>query len=153
MNGKTLAFARRAGPVLAAALLVLGVSGAAWAEPPPWAPAHGYRAKFGHGHQPHVVHEHHHYYHGYPRERAAVARPRHHRGHYAPAPRHYAPAPRHDGGTFGALVGAALGGLLGAQIGDGKGQLAATAAGSVGGYVVGREIGRYTEGARHGYAR
>jgi hypothetical protein len=51
------------------ASLTLGFSGAVLADPPRWAPAHGYRAK----------HQHHHHY-------------RHH--YYAPRPLVVVPAPR-----------------------------------------------------------
>lgn len=91
---------------------------AAQAGPPPWAPAHGYRAKFG--------------------------KPHYHHYHTAPAPHYRTPYRLQcNNDTVGALVGGALGGWLGSQFGKGSGQLAATAGGAVFGMLVGQSIGRH----------
>jgi surface antigen len=84
--------------------------------PPPWAPAHGYRAP-RHG--------------GYQGSTQTA---------YVP------PFDIGLGGCnrelLGSLLGAAAGGLAGSQIGDGRGQLAATAGGTLLGFLIGGSIGR-----------
>lgn len=142
--------ARTVGFSVAAAALMLGGGGTvAWADPPPWAPAHGYRAKHIHHHyyhEPAHVHEHHYHEHHYhlhehvhryvhEYEHARVERPRY---YHKPKVVHH-----EHRAALGGLVGAAAGGLLGAQVGNGRDQLAATAAGSVFGYIIGRELGRF----------
>lgn len=92
----------------------------AYADPPPWAPAHGYRAKKGPKQQP-----------------AVVAVP------VVPA----VGLPRFELSNcnrelVGGLMGAAAGGLVGSQIGKGDGRLAATAGGAVLGLLLGGSIGR-----------
>ncbi len=138
---------------LATGLVLLGSGGAAWAEPPPWAPAHGHRTKHVHHHyyrEPAHVHEdhyHEHHYHVHEHvhkhvhKDVVVERPRY---HHKPNVVYY-----RDRAALGGLVGAAAGGLLGAQVGDGRDQLAATAAGSVFGYIIGRELGTYHGPHRH----
>ena len=89
------------------------------ADPPPWAPAHGYRAKKGkHKRQ----------------ESRAVHQlpPGLQRGHC-----------RHrmfDDATVGTLIGAAAGGLVGSHIRKGDGKLAATALGTLLGAVIGSQV-------------
>jgi len=84
--------------------------------PPPWAPAHGYRAHQRGGYQ----------------GGAQIA--------YVP------PFDIGLGNCnrelLGSLLGAAAGGLAGSRIGDGRGQLAATAGGTLLGFLVGGSIGR-----------
>lgn len=84
--------------------------------PPPWAPAHGYRANRSGG---------------YPGGAQTA---------YAP------PFDIGLGSCnrelLGSLLGAAAGGLAGAQIGDGRGQLAAVAGGTLLGFFLGGTIGR-----------
>lgn len=105
--------------------LMMLVPFVAFAGPPPWAPAHGYRAKHGHGH------DHHHY-----------------RAYYHEAPDFYG---RVDNailsGTcnrdlIGGMIGGAVGGFAGSNIGSGDGKLAATAAGALLGFIIGQNIGR-----------
>lgn len=110
---------------LAAAIVASVLSGAAVADPPPWAPAHGWRAK----------HESH-----YPTPRYAMP--------YAVYPVPYGI----DRGTcdrallsrelIGGVVGGAAGGVVGSQIGKGSGKAVATAGGVIVGVLVGSAIGR-----------
>ncbi len=103
---------------IAAAALILAC-GAVWsapasAEPPPWAPAWGHRAK---GKNKHRVQQ-------------------------ASVPPYDIGRGRCNRDLIGGLLGGAAGGLAGAQIGSGKGQLAAVAAGTLLGFLVGNNIGR-----------
>jgi len=94
--------------LLAAALTAL--SGAALANPPHWAPAHGYRAHEAYRYQPHVR-----YYPMAPRPVYVVQRPVYvapRPVYVAPAPVVYAPHP--DAGAI--LFGALLGGVIAHQI-------------------------------------
>jgi surface antigen len=135
---------------------------AAPADPPPWAPAHGYRAKHGggeyeceykkkfkkgkyeykekckrrrkgrHGHDD-----------DYERHRVRV-------DHGAEDYRRQTSAVGIPQGTchkevLVGLLGAAGGGFLGSKVGKGDGQLAATAAGTVIGYIVGSSLGRFMD--------
>ncbi len=89
--------------------------------PPPWAPAHGYRAQQRGGYQ------------GAGQQGGVQTA-------YVP------PFDIGMGGCnrelLGSLLGAAAGGLAGSQIGNGRGQLAATAGGTLLGFLVGGSIGR-----------
>ena len=80
--------------------------------PPPWAPAHGYRAQQGGGYA----------------VPAGLTGGR-------------CRANLLGGPTVGGLVGAAVGGLTGSQIGRGNGKLAATAVGTLLGFVIGQQVG------------
>ena len=65
-RGAIRKLARVVGLPVVAGFLVLGAPGAVWADPPSWAPAHGYRAKHiphHYYHEPVHVHEHHHHVH------------------------------------------------------------------------------------------
>lgn len=97
----------------------------AFADPPPWAPAWGYRAKHDHRHH----HE-------------------HYRTYYDEAPEYY---DRVDNAILsgtcnrdlvGGMIGGAAGGYLGSTIGKGDGNLAATAAGALIGFIIGQNVGR-----------
>jgi surface antigen len=130
------------------ALFTLGSLGtlapAAFAEPPSWAPAHGWRAKHGHEHG----HKH-----------------KHKRKYEYEVEREYEyeydddyddryddrrRAPIYGGGGFlrcnrelaGQVVGGAVGAAVGSQFGKGDGQLIATGAGALIGVLLGGEIGR-----------
>lgn len=98
-----------------------------YADPPPWAPAWGYRAKHGHEH----YHEREYY-----------------RVYYDDAPDYYARADNAIlSGTcnrdlIGGMIGGAAGGYIGSTIGKGDGKLAATAAGALLGFILGQNIGR-----------
>src|SRR3546814_11362231 len=97
-------------------LAAVAFAAPAAADPPPWAPAHGYRAKKG---GPTFV----------------VQLPPVLRGGRCQSD-------LLDKETAGGLIGAAAGGLVGSQIGSGKGKLAATAIGVLVGAVLGREVAR-----------
>lgn len=124
-------------PVRAATLavtLALGLALAAppaVADPPPWAPAYGYRAKHGHG-----GHKKHKRYRERERTRtqAVYTLPAGLQGG-ACNPRLF------DSGTVGALIGAAAGGYTGSRFGKGNGKLATTAIGTLVGAVVGHSVG------------
>jgi hypothetical protein len=105
---------------LAASLAAVALpTAAALADPPPWAPAHGYRAQNG-----------------------AIAYQRTDNGiryWQGEDGRYYC---RRSNGTTGLLVGAALGALLGRAV-DTRGERATgTILGALGGALIGREIDR-----------
>jgi len=103
-----------------AALLALAIASPAPADPPPWAPAHGYRNKYpDHYEQPLLL-------------------PWQGRNYASP----YIRDGRCDRDTLGAVLGGVVGGVAGSQIGKGSGRTAATIAGTVIGILVGRSIGR-----------
>lgn len=124
---------RRALALALAAGLVGAVPPPAAADPPPWAPAWGWRAKHAHKHLKH-------YY----------------KGLYYPYPLHYYdPYPdlaygipfginlgRCNRALIGSLIGGAAGGLAGSAIGDGRGRTAAIVGGTLIGMIVGGSIGR-----------
>jgi surface antigen len=92
------------------------------ADPPPWAPAHGWRAK--HGHQDDDDGR-------------------------SPAPYGIGQLTCHRD-VIGGLLGGAVGGLLGNQVGKGSGKTAATIGGAVVGVLVGGAIGRSMDMADQG---
>ncbi len=120
---QTSSFSRPKRAAVAALLLVCGAvwSAPASAEPPPWAPAWGYRAKHK----------------GKNKNRVQQA--------YVPP--YEIGLGRCNRDLIGGLLGGAAGGLLGSQIGKGKGQLAAVAAGALLGFLVGNNIGRSMDAA------
>lgn len=126
---------RRASALVLAAVMAAGTllpALPAQAEPPPWAPAHGYRAKHGHKHKgPDVI--------------------------YIPVPTVVERGGRNlpygfgrgtcdrsliDGELIGTILGGAAGGLAGSRFGEGKGKLAAVAGGAILGTIVGGAVGR-----------
>lgn len=117
--------------ILTAAGAALGAAAPAFADPPHWAPAHGYRYQ----HQAHASF--------YPR-RVFVARPAPAAIYRAPA--YYGPQPApayrvypgHAAG--GALAGAVAGALIGGSVAYGDQRVAAIAIGSVVGAVIGHEL-------------
>lgn len=104
----------------AAAIALGGFASPGFADPPAWAPAHGYRAKHGDSHRD--------------RRRDAVAR---------------IPfgidAGRCNRQEIGALLGGAAGAAAGSTIGSGDGRLAAIIGGTVLGALVGGSIGRHMD--------
>ncbi len=110
--------------VAAAAIAVFAspfATAAAYADPPSWAPAHGYRAKDKDKHEKKKRH-----------------------GERTPA---YSTLLGIDGGRcnrdiIGGLIGGAAGAALGSRIGKGDGQMAAIIGGAVFGALVGGSIGR-----------
>lgn len=132
----------------AAALLSTAPLGAALADPPPWAAAHGWRDK----------HEHRH------RHRDRDRRDVHVYHHYdrAPGPAYYRePVIVSRGTSYGCdrslltgnktlmsqILGGAGGAVAGAQFGKGTGKLAATAGGALLGFLIGTEVGQSLDAA------
>ncbi len=109
---------------MAVAALILAC-GAVWsapvsAEPPPWAPAWGYRDKHkgkGKGKNKHRVQQ-------------------------AYVPPYDIGLGRCNRDLIGGLLGGAAGALAGSQIGSGRGQFAAVAGGALLGFLLGNNIGR-----------
>ncbi|MGF1609336.1 MAG: RT0821/Lpp0805 family surface protein [Kiloniellales bacterium] len=108
--------------------MILGPT-AAWADPPPWAPAHGWRAQQGHKHGHKQKHK---QYHAQPSGLPFGL----------------------DLGTcnrdvIGALLGGGAGAAVGSTIGKGSGNTAAIIGGAVLGAIVGGTIGRTMDQADH----
>src|SRR5262245_45692566 len=109
----------------------------AYADPPPWAPAYGYRAKHDHKHK--HKHKHDDDDDDDDDDRRIV---------YVP----YDSAYGIDHGqcdrglvsseVVGGVIGGAVGGVAGAQFGKGKGKTAATIGGAIVGVLVGASVGR-----------
>jgi len=111
--------------VALAAALALSFSMPVLADPPPWAPAHGYRAKHkqkGRDRGPQVVYQ---------------------------VPAVGIPQGTCNRELLGSLLGGAAGGYAGSNVGSGSGRLAATAAGAVIGWIVGGSIGRSMDRLDH----
>lgn len=106
-----------------AAALVLSWTLPAAADPPPWAPAHGYRAKHKHKHKG-KKHQYDSHY-----EDVYVPPIDLHLGHC-----------EHD--RLGVLLGGAAGAAIGTQIGSGSGNTAAIIGGTILGALIGGSIGR-----------
>jgi len=105
-------------------IAIIGVCVAVWsapvsADPPPWAPAHGYRAKHKSKHRKK----------GYEVEEVYV-------------PPFDIDIGRCNREALGSLLGAAAGGYAGSRIGSGDGNLTAVAGGTLLGFLVGGAIGR-----------
>ena len=132
--------------VMAALTGTMADSAPAYADPPPWAPAHGYHAKHRDKHAKHhdrhakYKHKHKHKHrHGHEHRR-----PAYHHGHYPTAYR--APFGIDIGlcnrDLLGGVLGGAAGGIVGSRIGKGSGRTAATIGGTIVGVVIGGSIGR-----------
>lgn len=126
---------------LAAALVAIPLTApVAAADPPNWAPAHGYRHAHGHKTYKHKYRRQvrRDWRHGEVRRTVYVTRPVHdHRRH-----RHSQQSDVSISPTLGgAIVGALLGGLGGSQIGSGSGRTAAIIGGIAAGAVIGGSIG------------
>lgn len=119
-----------------------------FADPPPWAPAHGKRAK-----------DHHRDYRRYDWNRPDRRYGGYHADRYYRDGRYYQPRRlsyddriyrgrdgryycRRSDGTTGLIIGAALGGLLGNQIARGESNTIGTIIGAGAGALLGREIAR-----------
>lgn len=96
--------------------------------PPPWAPAHGYRAKHGHRHE-----RHRHYDHGHPDD---------HSDHLDLEEELGILNGTCNREAIGVLLGGVVGGAVGSKVGKGDGRQVAIVAGTVLGAVVGSRIGR-----------
>lgn len=92
--------------------LLLAMCNAAMAKPPPWVPAHGYRAKHGGGYDAGLADE------------LGIT-----------SGRCYAE-------KVGAVLGGVVGAAVGSEIGDGDGRKIAVIAGTILGVIIGRRIGR-----------
>lgn len=111
---------------------------AAFAEPPGWAPAHGWRAKHGYHHH-RYDHRHNHrrherqvtnnYYYGQPRQTYGGDTALNGNGFGC------------NSDLIGALVGGAAGAALGSQIGKGDGKTVAIIGGAIVGLIAGNSIG------------
>lgn len=109
------------------------------ADPPPWAPAWGYRAKHDHGHGHKHKHE---------DEDEDEDEHYHYRTYYQEAPQYYDQvntailAGTCNRDLIGGAIGGAAGGYVGSKLGKGEGKLATTAAGAVIGFIIGQNVGR-----------
>ena len=110
--------------------LMLTLAGSVQANPPPWAPAHGYRSK----QQPYD-------YHDYQYGSGNFYLPWLTRGYHSD----YVGGGRCNREKLGAVLGGVLGGAVGSQIGDGKGRTVAAISGAVIGILVGQSIGRHMD--------
>lgn len=114
--------------VLVGAALLLAAPPATWADPPPWAPAHGYRAK------------------GKDKQKFKARYRQYDEVAYVQSTREYGIAQSTcNREAIGALIGGAVGGLAGSQIGKGDGQIAAAVAGTIVGVLVGKSIGAHMD--------
>lgn len=118
--------------VLTAAGAALATAAPAFADPPYWAPAHGWRAKH---HREVVVVQHRPYY---------VARRVYVQAPVVVAPPvYYAPAPAYGvvyGGGLATVGGALAGAIIGNQFGHGDGRIASTVIGASVGALVGSQL-------------
>lgn len=114
-------------PVLLGAAITLAVPPVTWADPPPWAPAWGYRAKQKHKNKRKFKARYERY-----DETEYVHRTRDYGIYYNTCDRE----------TVGTIVGGAIGGAAGSQFGKGDGQIAAAVAGTIIGVLVGKSVGR-----------
>ena len=111
--------------VLIGAAITLAAPPIVWADPPPWAPAWGYRGKHKHKHKHKAKYRHY-------DEVEYVHKTRDYGIYYNTCDRE----------TIGAILGGAVGGAAGSQFGKGDGQVAAAVAGTILGVLVGKSIGR-----------
>jgi surface antigen len=115
---------------LCSAVAVTLVAGSpAIAKPPPWAPAHGYRAKHEHKHH-RCDHDCDHDHGGY----------RGHRGERWPDD-YGVLGGRCNRAAIGTVLGGVVGGAVGSQIGKGSDRVVAIIAGAAIGAIIGHEIG------------
>jgi surface antigen len=138
----------------AVAIATTGLPTAAQADPPRWAPAHGYRAKLAHKHthkaRHRIVRRHHRrdaFRHGFRHNRRVVVVNRHY-GAWSPDYRLYR-GPSVDRGVLGGVLGGAFGALAGSNIGKGDGRTAAIIGGTVLGALIGSDIGRSLDRVDH----
>jgi surface antigen len=148
--------------LLPAVLLAVGLAVSSWhaapalADPPPWAPAHGWRDKHDRDDEDRRQWRHHHdddedepVYYSAPPVIYAAPPPPPPVVYTAPQPV-YAPPPAPYGldqrvcnrDLIGAALGGAAGGLIGSNLGKGKGRTVATVGGVLAGLFVGGTIGQ-----------
>jgi surface antigen len=108
---------------LCAAFVAPDLMAPAYADPPPWAPAHGHRAKHKHKHKD--------------KDDDRVV-------YVVPYGIDHGQCDRGivSSEVIGGVIGGAVGGVAGSQIGKGKGKTAATIGGTIIGVLVGASIGR-----------
>jgi surface antigen len=129
MKRSVIAYARRAKLRLITTLMVGAIalptiSPDVMAEPPPWAPAHGYRAKkYGHKHYHHGERHHHDDYDEFTRDLGIL----------------HGTCNRE---VIGAVLGGVVGGVVGSRVGEGDERKLVIVAGTVLGVLIGRHIGR-----------
>ncbi len=117
-GAKVLCWSKRAAAAALIAVCVVVWSAPVSADPPPWAPAWGYRAKpMGNGKNKHRVQQ-------------------------AYTPPYDIGLGRCNRDLIGGLLGGAAGGLIGSRFGKGDGKLAAVAGGALLGFLIGGSIGR-----------
>jgi len=138
--------------LLASALLMLLPAAAVLADPPPWAPAHGYREKEKHKEKDKEWEKHRRDVERGDRDHVVLPTP------VVTLPDFYAlpavQAGRCDrslvGRNLGTLLGALAGGATGSQFGKGDGKVAATIGGVLLGAILGNEIQRRMDGPDQG---
>lgn len=119
------------GAAMLAAIFLASTIAPAIADPPPWAPAHGYRDKA----------------HGKGKGRGG---PKHRGGSYADYVIPFGIGTgRCNREEIGAVLGGALGGYAGSEIAKGDGRTAAIIGGTVLGAIVGGSLGRSMDEADH----
>lgn len=114
--------------VMFAAAFAMAIPEPVFADPPPWAPAHGYRAKQGKKHK----HKKNRKY--YEEDQVSVYVP--------PFDINLDQCNRQ---ALGSVLGGAVGGALGSKVGDGSGKTAAVIGGTILGYLIGGAIGRHMD--------
>jgi hypothetical protein len=125
--------------ILAAAFAALAIPTSALADPPPWAPAHGRRAKEAYRYDQYERRDHYERYDD--RGRYEGPRPIGYDDHIWKGRdgRYYC---RRSNGTTGLIVGGALGALVGRELDGGRDRTVGTVVGAAGGALLGREIDR-----------
>ena len=119
MNRRRISMRKLGLPVVV--LLVLGLAGPSWGDPPPWAPAWGYHKDRGKHHKDKDRNAY--------REQAEYRSP-------------YVASGQCNREGIGHAIGAVVGGAAGSTIGKGDGRTVATIVGTLVGYVLGGSIGR-----------
>ena len=140
-NFKHLIIHRLLWPSMMVATFSAFATSIAFADPPPWAPAWGYRAK----HDDHE-HDHGHKLHGHDNDYEYEHY--HYRTYYYSAPEYYDQvntsilAGTCNRDVIGAMIGGTAGGYIGSTLGKGDGKLVTTAAGALLGFIIGQNVGR-----------
>jgi len=140
-------------------MLLFALPGVTAADPPPWAPAHGWRTQNGGDDSYECEYKYKSKKGKYEYKEKCKSRKRPRGYHENVNAERDVELYEQRGSALGiargacnkeivlGLLGAAGGGFLGSRVGKGDGQLAATAAGTVFGYLVGSSLGRYMDEA------
>lgn len=126
--------------------IALAMPASVLADPPPWAPAHGYKNKSKHKHKHKKQHKRH-------KKQKHYQEQEHHHDVYVREVYGYEVPElgvfqgRCNRETVGAVLGGVVGGVVGSQIGEGDGKTVATIAGTLLGVVVGGHVGRSMDDA------